>query len=74
MRESPALSLQECMGQEVQTLRELRTAVRHLLINVSPDSDLRQIVGRGHGGQYQGGSERFCVYNVFQKRASKLGP
>ena len=31
MRESPALSLQECMG-------------RHLLINVSPDSDPRQIV------------------------------
>ena len=33
----------------------------------------RQIVRRGHGGQYQGGSERFFC-NVFQNRASKLGP
>ena len=29
MRESPALPLQECMGQEVQNRRELPTAVRH---------------------------------------------
>ena len=33
-------------------------------INVSPDPGLRQIVRRGHGGQYQDGSERFCFFTV----------
>ena len=44
-----------------------------LLINVSPDSGLRQIVRRGHGGQYQDGSERFCVFISLTKKTVKTG-
>ena len=58
MRESPALSLQECMD-------------RHLLINVSRDSDPRQIVRRSHRGPYQGGSERFCLKQFFYRLVKK---
>ena len=43
--------------------------VTHLLMNVSPDSDPRQIVRRGHGGQYQGGSETFRFFQVSEKKA-----
>ena len=58
MRESPALPLQECMD-------------RHFLINVSPDSDPRQVVRRRHGGQYQGGSERFWPKRFLQRFLKK---
>ena len=44
-----------------------------LLINVSPDSGLRQIVRRGHGGQYQDGSERFCFFTSLTKKSVKTG-
>ena len=44
-----------------------------LLINVSPDSGLRQIVRRGHGGQYQDGSERFCFFISLTKKSVKTG-
>ena len=48
-------------------------SVTHLLINVSPDTDPRQIVRRGHGGQYQGGSERFCFFISLTKKSVKTG-
>ena len=44
-----------------------------LLINVSPDPGLRQIVRRGHGGQYQDGSERFCFFISLTKKSVKTG-
>ena len=42
-------------------------------INVSPDPGLRQIVRRGHGGQYQDGSERFCFFTSLTKKSVKTG-